>query len=33
MGTPQTSMGQSGGDFIPPELINAVVQYLKKKAG
>ena len=33
MGTPHTSMGQSGGDFIPPELIDAVVQYLKKKAG
>jgi hypothetical protein len=33
MATPQASMGQSGGDFIPPELINAVVQYLKQKAG
>jgi len=32
MGTPQTGMGPGGG-FIPTELIDAVIQYLTKKAG
>ncbi len=32
-GTPRAGFGQRGVDFVPPDLINGLVQYLQKIAG